>query len=433
MGTTYSPKIRVTIKDLQAGVAKPQWGDISADVMSISTTKALGRCSGTWQMMLSYRVIQEGKRYDSLIFPNDIIVIEMDAGIGGGQNVVMLGLVDRVSGFKSINAQGQPTRQVKLSGRDMGKLLEDHDIGWDILQLKTEIVLEQGTEHGPPKPKLMKPISRVWDVSYQRGTPAEFVKNLYDLTFKAEVNSSKYYELSNATDDKWFRNNPMFGSLQGRTIWSAMKEVEHHPYNILHGDTVSVSKFGVGLKKQPFTPKGKLDLPADKFHTISDAEVVSEDTGISDSERINFLFFNPQLYQMASGITTDALMAHPEMTNSDKESVKLHGYRAKTINDIFLPPGMSSTKEKGTSSVFSSAGDMAALYWEWYKINHTLRAGTFTLHLRPDIKAGHGLLVPQLDGTTIEYLVEQVSHQCAWGGKPIFTTALQVTRGQKHA
>lgn len=431
--STYSPKARVTIKDLATGDTKAEWGDVSNDVMSLSTNKAYGRCSGTWQMMLSYRMVQGEKRYHELIAPCDMITIEIDAGSGEGYLPVMLGLVDRVSAPRTIDNQGRPLRQIKLSGQDMGKLLNEHDIGWDIQKEKMEMVTTQQLDDGPPQIKPMKAISRLWDPSYQKGTPQEFVQNLYKLTFADVVSSSKYYALVSDTDDTWMRHMPLFGSLEKRKLWEAMKEVEHSPYNMLHCDTESTNLFLILFEKQPFNAQGRLERIPSKWHTLHDSEIIADDVGVCDAERINFLFFNPTLYQTSLDLSQDILIVHPEMTNHDPESIKKNGYRPKPISDNFLPPSMTNVNQDATHDALNDAKRLSDLYWEWNRHNHTFAAGSSQVHLRPDIKAGHGLLRPQPDGTQTEYLIEQVSHQCAWGVRPTFTTTLHVTRGQKHA
>lgn len=87
---TYNPNHRVIFKDLATGNVKY---DVSADIVSIATNKAYGRAAGTWQIFLTYQLI-DGKRYDELIQPDDLVTIELDAGDGSGLQPVMIGLVE---------------------------------------------------------------------------------------------------------------------------------------------------------------------------------------------------------------------------------------------------------------------------------------------------------------------------------------------------
>jgi hypothetical protein len=129
---TYSPRVRVLVKDLETAQVLY---DISDDLTSLSTNKAYGRCSGTWQLMLPYRKWQrfgdEYVGYMDVLQPNQMLTVEMDAGNGAGFFPVMCGMIDRVSAFRQ--GGDVPQRAVKVSGRDMGKLLETHDIAFDII------------------------------------------------------------------------------------------------------------------------------------------------------------------------------------------------------------------------------------------------------------------------------------------------------------
>lgn len=431
---SYSPRHKVVIRDLLTGDIK---FDISDDLVSLATNKAFGRAAGTWQLMLTYKEFEyDGKsgRYSDHIKPDDLIEISLDAGDGSGFFPVMLGLVDRAARFIAL-ADGKPIRQVKVSGQDMGKLLVKHDIGWDIQRNRLGTVYRQPADFmGPPVPVEMSPINRQFNPALQVGLAGRMITNLFGYTFQRELPEvAKYFYRRYTTDDNWHLVMPSINTLMGCKLWDAMKRAAHEPYNMLSADTdtTKVNQFWITLEKQPINADGKLARSGDKLHTIEDAELIESDLGIGDAERINFLFYNFPLLAQALDLAVDVLMVHPELTRYDEDSIRYHGYCPHTINDDFLPPSMTNQNETPSGDVISDVSMRADLFWSWYQINHELESGTCQIHLRPDIRAGNGLLIKQ--GTTDkykEYLIEQVTHRYVVWPRPQFETTLYLTRGQ---
>ena len=428
---SYSPRHRVLIKDLKTGDTKY---DISDDLVSLSTNKAYGRAAGTWQMMLTFRIIKDGKRYHELIQPNDVITIELDAGDGSGMKPVMLGLADRAAAHRTIDAQGRPIRQVKVSGQDMGKLLMNHDIGWDLRKEELVLTKQPDDQGGPPKQKTMKDVSRKYDPSLQTGRAEVMIGNLFNKTFDAVLDSAKRYFLTSfKTDDDWVINEPNMLNLRGVKLWEAMKRAEHAPYNVLTTDTDTdkPDKFWITLEQYPVKDTGKLARSGARLHTIEDAEIIGDDVGVGDGERINFLFYDVNTNQLLVDMQVDVLMVHPDLIAYDENSIKLHGYCQRTFRDSFVPASMVNAMQPTTPAALADSAKRTKLFWAWFKDNHTYASGTFQIHLRPDIRAGNGLLVRQgATDTYKEYLIEQVAHQYVMWPQPSFVTTLHVTRGQ---
>lgn len=429
---TYSPRHKVEIKDLVSGQVF-SWGDVSNDLISISTNKAYGRGAGTWQMMLSYKPIEKGgyKRYHELIKPDMLIMIELDAGDGDGLVPVMFGLVDRVS---SVRQGGiQPQRQVKVSGQDMGKLLLKHDIGWDISaqQIKTWVNGDNTAE------KMHANISRLFDPQLYTGRATGVVYSLFNFCFANElIAGSKYitYDDSNCSDD-WVTWQPFLATLHGTPTWDAMKRVSHYPFNMLTTDTSGIDEFTVYLEDQPIAPNGK--LANIEFYEIDDTEIITDDIGISDEDRVTFLFYAPTWYLQAVDAGVDVMMGHPDLIQFSEEAIQDHGYVLHKVEDMFVPRFMvekdtrtkDDGKDSGALSAFKAETDRL---WNWYKNNHTYESGSISIHLRPEMSVGEGLLVKRPDGTQFEYLIEQIGHNYSVAPVPQFTTTLQVTRGQLH-
>lgn len=424
---TFIPNHRVVVKKLDTGDVKL---DITNDVISIATNKGYCRVSGTWQMILTYQEI-DGQRYDELIQTDDMVTIELDAGAGQGFQPIMVGLVDRVS--RTFNAGGNnPQRNVKLSGQDLGKLLVKHNIGWDVSGAQVQLMQQQG-ETAPTKELEANYISRV---TLQAGTAENLISQLMDIFIGAlDSNAATKFGFASSTDDNWEVWDSSLQYIRGTSAWSAMERYAHKPWNMLHADTVSLGSFQVTLERNPIDDQGRLTRPDSMTHEIGDEDIVQEDVGCSDQERINLLCYWPSMYKISSDTIVEIVMANKDLTSFDEDEIKLHGYCPKVIDDNFNPPNITGPiDQKGYDLLVGAAVTRADAFWNWYSMNHQLESGTFVIHGDPAMKAGDMLLVRQgTTGTKKEYLIEQVAHTYSVWPRVAFTTMLHVTRGQAHA
>ncbi len=417
--------------------------DASNDIIGISTNKAFGRAAGTWQITLTYKVVTDNfgnqGRYDEIITSNNIVKIELDAGGGDGMQVVMLGLVDRVSDvFQSGGNSFQ--QQVKISGQDMGKLLTTHDISWDIRKYNLSLALSGNKKKGKDK-KQSKQINRQFDPSLTMGTPAEILSGLFAKTFREVLPGwSPMFGLTFERLDGWKIRSPgLIQSSHGAKLWDVMKQFEHRPFNILTTETVSVGANGgavfyVTLEKQPFKDNGQLDRPSDRLHLIDGVEIVGIETGISDAERCNFLFYRPDLYLSAVDGQVDVAMGHPDLIRYDEQDIATNGYCPLVFDDSYTPTSFGGINDAAPQGdFFATCREATDLLWGWYKNNHKYRSGSIQAHLRPEIKAGDGL-IHKLDqrGNKREYLIEQVAHHYVVWPQIQSITTLHITRGQKY-
>lgn len=454
---TYAPHIRVTIRDLATGKAKPIGprldGDLSDDIISLSTNKAYGRASGTWALTLPYRYIPGAGTYADAIFPDDLLLIEVDAGAGAGYEVVMLGLVDRASRV-FVGSEILPRRQVRVSGQDLGKLLH-REISWDISGAQAQTTASSDTaeaDRSLPKPSPDAPGIRV-EIPKQ-GTDAKHIVQSYmrrqalvastapgmcDELLKIFLGDlsgiSPKITFTSTTDDSWKVWVPNAQYLSDSTAWEAMARYAHRPYNTLTTETIDKDAFEIRLERTPHDDKGK--LTGVTFHEIEEAEIVDCDLGCSDSERVNLLCYWPEIYRSTVSELVEIAMADPSLTKFNRASIETHGYCPDIVRDIFVPQQVrdndqTSLAQEGTDHFTGEAAKRARLFWNWYANNHNLESGTVVVHLSPHIKAGHGLLV-NLPGSDqkMEYLIEQVGHNYSVQPATALTT-LQVTRGQLH-
>ncbi|MGE3549641.1 MAG: hypothetical protein AB7I29_07055 [Geobacter sp.] len=438
---TYSPRVRVLVKDLETAQVLY---DISDDLTSISTNKAYGRCSGTWQLMLPYRKWQrfgdEYVGYMDVLQPNQMLTVEMDAGNGAGFFPVMCGMIDRVSAVRQ--GGDVPQRAVKVSGRDMGKLLETHDVAFDIIAYNKGLAdADLVAQNGGTIPNTR--VSREWDRTHDSGSAGTIIRKVFDITMKNDMRTVKRVRFNDFTNDLWMVWNPNKSNTQGTPFWQYVKQIEHRPFNVLTTDTnhQNVDWFEIVLERYPYDPQNgaltRTNQPITGYtywHTIGDTEIVSEDLGVSDQERVNLLSYQPAMNIQGQIMSYDVMMAHPDLTRWDKDDILINGLCPQVFVDNFTPPEMEDlydadpANQRKASETAKGATDTL---WNWYRNNHTYESGSVVVHLRPDIRVGNGLLIQQLDGSYKEYLVEQVSHQCVFNPRPQFFTTLQLTRGQK--
>lgn len=204
---------------------------------------------------------------------------------------------------------------------------------------------------------------------------------------------------------------------------------------MLHIESEDDGRAHVYIEKQPFdNSTGKLSLEADLFHRIDPADVVKEQIGVNDTDRVSYLYnrvnatmfgepSNPVLYVRGDNIR--------EASTTDKENF---GFLPLYFSTVFTPllaegpPTPSHLQDVGGVSREPIRARTESL-WNWFKGNHTYESGIFETLLRPDIRSGEGIIY-SLNG--FEYFTEQISHVYSLSTQPFFRTTIHVTRGQRH-
>ena len=412
MVRTYSPKARVKIQLSNHG---EQWLDVSDDLITLSTSKAYGRAAGGWEITLPRRSLVDfsGRSYQEIVTPDDLISIEIDAGDGFGFEFVMLGLVNRPARTMTFDADGRPRRTVKITGMDMGKLLARHDAGWNIALSDTNV--------GPPDMNRQAKVGFVFT-----GKALDVVEGIFKGLFLNDVTElAPLYTFAGNTDDTWEIYNYSINYMTG-PVWNAMKQVANEPYNILHTDTLSSGTFQVALDKMPIQDNGKL-MNID--HTIDEIDIITEDIGVCDDERVNYLLYKAHFSIIGADNRYPIWHLAPGLMNQDPMSVARHGASLVELETNFGTINMASTTTFG-SEFLQDASKRGAALWNRMKNNHLLESGTLSMHVSPRIRAGAGLLHR---GQNKEYLIEQVNHYMNFNQKPVATTTLAVTRGQEYS
>ncbi len=413
----FSPKIRVIISDLATMTVKTT---IENDVISLTTTKAYQRCTGSWSLTVTPRKNTsssqyEGLQYDEIIQPNDYIKIVMGSGDGTFMVAVMAGLVTGVAISRHVGSGGQYQRVIRISGSDLGKMLMS-EIGWDISP--AQILVGGNQEQSWQDRKAM-----------MVGTPAQSVRNIFHrIVEKGFFTISKHIDTSQVRDDDDWIVLESAGYLAKQTpIWQAMMQFENRPYNALWCDTDDIGFFRLGLEAYPLDKFGFVARSANKTITVEDWQITSEDISLNDGERVNLVTLEtPILKYTENGYGWPLSLSSKVLTNVDEKSIHLHGFRPHVIHTEFIPPGTNESKQN--VNVPFTAANRATTFWNWYRVNHELESGSITIHGTPNIRAGWQL---NHKSRGMSYLIEQVSHEFHVWPQISFTTTLEITRGRK--
>jgi len=410
---SFSPRHRVIARKLlDNGVIC----DLSDDVISLNVNKGYGQMSGLFQIVVTWRMV-DGLRYDQILATNDIITIELAAGDGSDMEFVLVGLINRVARTGQY-ADGGFRRTITITGQDFGKLLKTQ-LGWDISGIRER--MEYGTGAGK--------VVTAYFARYlnQQGTAKELVQWAFKM-FQEQLTGAYYPQYINFkadTDDSWITFYPTMVGIRGTDAWAAMQSLANEPYNVLTTRTEKDGKFYVVLEKYPVDVRGK--LTRDTFHQIDEEDVVVEDIGISDHERVNLLCYWPTLYKTVMNDVLDIALAYPELTKFSELSAKQHGFSALILKSEYVPLTFA-IEEKETPLTLEKAVERAELFWNWNKNNHEYESGTFVMHGRPGIRPGDGLRHKEEEK---QYLIEHVGHQYTVFPRPSYLTQVHVTRGQK--
>jgi hypothetical protein len=161
--------------------------------------------------------------------------------------------------------------------------------------------------------------------------------------------------------------------------------------------------------------------------TIQTTDVVSEHISRGDADIFNLFEMaamgpNPQMW---SYIIRDLL---PVLTPI---SIQRHGLRVRSLTTKFANYSRDQLCSGGsgidTAQIRRNLVRWTLLIDQWFQHNEEYFNGTVTLRGRPDIRVGYRL--DWVDRSE-SYYVESVQHQWTYPG--IFTTTLQLSRGQRN-
>jgi hypothetical protein len=418
----YVPRQRVTIRRAENN-HQPEY--VSQDVINIQTHKAYGVPLGKFNITFPFAAKLDGLRYDQLLKPNDIVLVELDGGYGGGFVPVMLGLVDEAMRVKRLDGEGRPLRTSEIRCSDFGKIFIRHHCQWYLAPSPAHIGSEEALTEVVYGAKLRA-----------GGTPAKIAKDIIEAEVFGIMPWTKDFISTDriTTEDNWYRTKVILSYQE--PVWEALRSVSNRPYNILHADTLENKQFGVILEKCPFDENGRLALQAPRtLHFIDPEDIITEELGRNDLDRITYLYQKVDIGIFGEPTGQKLLYIKGDAIKYEEADIQKYGFIPWMPGSNFVPFPKSKGREVSPlladykNSADRPVQERTALMWEWYRRNAEYESGLLTMHGRPDIRCGDGVLCKEMN---YQYLVEQVAHKWSFGDKPTCITSLHVTRGQPN-
>lgn len=429
MSRSYRPAHRVTLKRAANNFAEE---DMSRDILAISLNKGYGDPLGGFTIVTTFKRRFNNLRYDELIKPNDILLIELDKGDGKGLVKRMLGLASAPERVFSVDTEGRPSRTVHITGYDFGKILTQHHCKWYTAPQESPI----GSEDSEEKVKYGAAL-------VAGGTANALVKKIIEVELHQVLPWTADHILTdrvNSSDD-WQTIGTTFS--YNDPLWQVLTALSNWPYNMLHADTGDDGKYHVILEKCPYDNEtGRLERT---LKPVDSRDVTFFQLGANDHDRRNYIWLMTQsgIYGEHNGLQFlnlkgDALKFNYDSNDPDDSdnTIKQHGFRpwfpqtnfVPFTNATPIPPQLSNEGSK--ESVKRPVRDRTLAFWNWYRRNHRYESGIITMHGDPDVRAGDGIL---FDDNGFEYFVEHVSDTYRIFPTVEYKSTLHVTRGQKHA
>jgi hypothetical protein len=415
--TQYAPDHRVTVRRRKGDSDEFEAiDDLSLDVISITLNKKYAQAAGGFQVVTTFREQPHlgNKRWDQLLQPDDVLHIELDAGDGKGLRSRMIGLVGRAARHVQMNPDKSVDRKVIITGMDFGKLLARHNAA---------AAFAPGV--GQVGPEQLVYLSKGLIFT---GTPADIVGSMYKVMIAGQLPWADPYFLVERLPnfapafDSWMDYNRAILESTG-PVWSAMKCAANEPYNALTTETKN-GRLHIILERYPFDPENKGKLTRSSLHEISEDDIRSEDLGVDDSDRVNYVWLKADLVTISQ--SNDFPLLYPQLVKYDVASIKRHGFQPFYPQTNFVPaPYLKGAN--ASPDIQKEIGARAVEFWERNRYNHTHESGTLGIRGNPDIKAGDGIVLPATD---MEYFVEGYTENYTWGVS--YLTTLELSRGQKH-
>jgi len=426
-------------------------GDPNSDILSIETNKDLLNPSGSWSISFVPKEDNLGLTWFDKIDVFSYIEIKFKGISDKSDKLVMRGIVDSVDKAESY-AGGIPSRNITISGRDLGALLTDIHLYW---------LPEVDNERA-----MLKMLS--WDEAknalYEMS--AQQVFDVFSTHWKESVDITVGNEKIQIGDKISVRAE-CFGTKGVSTFchlfgyqgpwWNLFTEYQDKPFNELFlydGEdfcyfilrpTRYKDAAGSYHKRVRELESDKIMYPPD--FEINDWEKISMAVTKSDSEIYSYYITIPKVDMLAKdSIRSRGLISagSPERSvnpylamNKDLPSfINKYGFRPMEASTIFhnLDIGQYKSRGKSYENVIrtmikdESIDAMNETMVAWFLHNPLLLAGSMTI--RGTNGAIVGTYLKDRDDM-MEYYVEGVSH--SFVVLQSYTTTLKLTRGQPQS
>lgn len=443
-------------------------GDIGADVLSLSVTKAMNSPFGRFSLNLSPRLIARNKHWGDLIPPYSLVEIWLQSYPRDKTPVLaMVGLVDEVSVDETYTNAVQ-NRSIQITGKESTCLFVDQktytvpstldtvepadDIKLPELYSQKTMLL-QGFNINPD---LVQENTKPYDSFYtffkiiteggvrsEGNQEAQPFVNL-DLPFnpstrdKLSIADLIFYDpektKNNMADPRFIFPASSFTIQNNIPIWTLMSSLVSPVFFELY--TVSKELDGRGVneiifRKKPYAgrlnengqviedrPVGQsqLDEGLPTFE-LGDLDVLSRSLQRSPQNIKNF-------YRVLGAFLNQNIPSDPwlystpliDYADNSPSSIKRYGLRLFDVDDYYLAQDSDEIEVKKQRQ---------KLLWYWHRFEPVFKSGDYVIRGNPSIDIG-----TRITHNNYEYYVTGVSHNfTATSQSPAFLTKLTVERG----
>lgn len=466
----------------------PRSIDLSVDVLSIHTDKALSLAPGRFHIRFVDRLVR-GVSLAEFILPNDVVLIEINGGEKNDLMVpIMVGAVVRVS--KSTNVGGNNVQHyVEISGEDLSRWLYVTRV---MYWAYANVGASSGIKELALRKLIMVPSEGVVN---QSPASVDILRNiLFNFIGKMIPRIAEVFQFipvpTLSTQAQRKNREPVLGLGERYAKAESLADYSGSPSNLLEShtmerlsefwsDTTAAGGFALYYRRPPFDSDDwygfeLADHPKDNdtriLHSVYDAEIVRQNLGRSDEQFYNFISFIPDI---PSADTDVKKIAFANYIRLNPSSIKDRGVRQLFISssiymrgeiqdgeltwynmgvfDAAMRDGEVLVREaendvpfNQTSGalrpVITNTGETSVLSqewvdtaWRWYSMLDRYQSGTITIQGRTTIRVGNQLdfvsETQKIFAEPFRLYVCGVSHDYD-PERGTFLTTLRLDRGQ---
>jgi hypothetical protein len=455
----WGPEVDIKI----SGRESTDWESLKGDFVAVSTQRQVNAPAGAWALTLISRRDKQGRTWAKRIRPMDYVEIRFGRHKKRGEKpqMIMRALVDQVTETIGISAEGQPQRQITVSGKDLGKLLLIKQI-FILPALGTQSFLAESiTKQGMEKfifpdlwDKFLQQTSQDSSMSCQKFLDA-VKKFIFEATNEDVQSGSGTPQATGVGPTNLNKNIPevhftakdmddlvvMPNNLQTfqGSVWNLLTAVQGRPIcELIVQDYEDYPE--VLWRWAPYKDKdGQIIPPASEPHSqsnqgpgtveISTETIVSYGLSTTDADLYNFYFVEPQFGGGWQSILSPQMGAIPDKNPIvRKDLIDRYGFKPLIVPFPLLNffGGATEDQKKDMEQSWQKVITKAC---DWldkaYSNGVNLESGSLVIEGDERVEAGTYMKIKE---TGQEFYVESVRHDFMLN-PPTFRTTLGVTRG----
>lgn len=491
------PRCRVTVRPGTPRESKlPEWEvDLTPWLTRCRTVKALHSPVGTFELGLTFAPL-DGRSLNMVLVPDNVVTIQFDRGFPGSTfETVMIGYICSVGVTTTLGGVGRVAHELVVTGQDAGKFLVRHELPAHLLTTYIQGDVEA--------------TRRLSDGLFVAGMVGEILRRLFVIIFQELLPAPETITEGGArllTDPALDGEGP--DALQSwRSIhsvwtshgkfWSMFREFADLPWNEVWGDYIPdlsragfdgyklatpgaaatptpdptypsgtdifsrVLSFIVGDPQRPGSSAGGYyviarPLPFSQArwaalpeHWVWDTEIKYSQVSLSDDERINLVYVQPQgaFASLAPQWVQGVALQNYQF---DKDAARRHATQGMSASTYYTDlggtahrdPAVQGQAAAGQGDITATIRSRARRLWDAFSINHLLHKGVWVIAGNPAIHIGQrvreqGITATDRGGSTSfvasqqerrTFYVERVVQDYVDGRH--YLTHLALTRGQ---